>query len=122
MRYQGSYNNSGLNYPSPDSLEEFKLVTNSYGAEYGFYAGSIFTAVTRSGTNELHGTAWEFLRNDALNARNFFSASVPNPAPEPVRRERRVPDSEEQGIRLHLIPGTAHSGNVDRVVVSIDRE
>ncbi|HWB96044.1 MAG TPA: carboxypeptidase regulatory-like domain-containing protein [Bryobacteraceae bacterium] len=77
MRFQGSYNNSGLNYPSPDALEEFKLVTNSYSAEYGYYAGSIFTAVTRSGTNSLHGTGWEFLRNDALNARNFFSSSVP---------------------------------------------
>lgn len=77
MRFGGAYNNSGLNYPSPDALQEFKLVTNAYGAEYGFYAGSIFTAVTRSGTNQIHGTVWEFLRNDKLNARNFFAATVP---------------------------------------------
>jgi len=77
MRFAGAYSNSGLNYPSPDALEEFKLVTNAYGAEYGFYAGSIFTAVTRSGTNQIHGALWEFLRNDKLNARNFFAARVP---------------------------------------------
>ncbi|WP_080507693.1 TonB-dependent receptor [Bryobacter aggregatus] len=77
MRFAGGYTNSGLNYPSPDALQEFKLITNSYSAEYGFYAGSIFTAVTRSGTNQIHGSAWEFFRNDKLNARNFFSATVP---------------------------------------------
>ena len=77
MRFAGAYNNSGLNYPSPDALEEFKLITNSYSAEYGFYSGSIFTAVTKSGTNDIHGAAWEFLRNDKLNARNFFSSTVP---------------------------------------------
>ena len=77
MRFAGGYTNSGLNYPSPDALQEFKLITNSYSAEYGFYAGAIFTAVTRSGTNKIHGSVWEFLRNDKLNARNFFSATVP---------------------------------------------
>ncbi|MEN6535745.1 MAG: carboxypeptidase regulatory-like domain-containing protein [Bryobacteraceae bacterium] len=77
MRFAGSYNNSGLEYPSPDSLQEFKLITNAYGAEYGFYAGSVFTAVTRSGTNQLHGALWEFFRNDKLNARNFFAKTVP---------------------------------------------
>jgi len=77
MRFAGGYTNSGLNYPSPDALQEFKLITNSYSAEYGFYAGSIFTAVTRSGTNKIHGALWEFFRNDKLNSRNFFSATVP---------------------------------------------
>jgi hypothetical protein len=77
MRFAGGYTNSGLNYPSPDALQEFKLITNSYSAEYGFYAGSIFTAVTRSGTNQIHGSVWEFFRNDKLNARNFFAATVP---------------------------------------------
>ncbi len=77
MRFSGAYNNSGMNYPSPDALQEFKLITNSYSAEYGYYAGSIFTAVTRSGTNEIHGGLWEFFRNDKLNARNFFASSVP---------------------------------------------
>jgi hypothetical protein len=77
MRFQGSYDDFGLNYPAPDALQEFKLLTNSYPAQNGFYAGSIFTAVTRSGTNQYHGSAWEFLRNTALDSRNWFLTSVP---------------------------------------------
>jgi len=77
MRFQGSYDSFGLNYPAPDALQEFKLLTNSYSAQSGFYAGSIFTAVTRSGTNQYHGSAWEFLRNTSLNSRNWFLTSVP---------------------------------------------
>lgn len=77
VRFAGSYTNSGLNYPSPDALQEFKLITNPISAEYGMFSGAVFTAATRSGTNELHGSLFEFLRNDKLNARNFFAASVP---------------------------------------------
>lgn len=65
------------NLPSPDALEEFRVLTNTYSAEYGRGVGSIFTAITKSGTNNLHGNLFEFLRNDALNARNAFAASKP---------------------------------------------
>lgn len=65
------------NLPSPDALEEFRVLTNTYSAEYGRAVGSIFMAVSKSGTNEFHGNLFEFLRNDALNARNFFAASKP---------------------------------------------
>ena len=77
IHYAGANNNSGLNLPSPDALQEFKLITDSYSAEYGFFSGAVFRAVTRSGTNQFHGAAWEFLRNDKLNARNFFTPTVP---------------------------------------------
>ena len=75
--FTGSYQQNGMNYPAPDALEEFKLITNAFTAEYGRMVGSVFNAVTKSGTNDLHGGAWEFLRNDALNARNFFAPNVP---------------------------------------------
>ncbi|MBZ5542331.1 MAG: TonB-dependent receptor [Acidobacteriia bacterium] len=75
--YSSVYANTGLNYPNPDALQEFKLLTHNYSAEFGRNAGSVFNAVTKSGTNEFHGSVWEFLRNDALNARNFFSSEVP---------------------------------------------
>ncbi len=73
IRFAGAYSNSGLEYPSPDALAEFKLITNPLSAEYGQWAGSTFTAVVKSGTNEFHGDVFEFLRNDKLQARNFFA-------------------------------------------------
>ncbi len=78
VRFAGSYTNSGLNYPNPDALSEFKLITNPLSAEYGEYAGGVFSAVTKSGTNSFHGSVFEFLRNDALNARNYFASTVPS--------------------------------------------
>jgi hypothetical protein len=69
--------NRGVNLPNPDALQEFRVLTNTYSAEYGRTAGGVFLAVTKSGTNDLHGSLFEFLRNDALNTRNFFAASRP---------------------------------------------
>jgi hypothetical protein len=69
--------NTGLNLPSPDTLEEFKILTNTFSAEYGRGGGGVVLAITKSGTNMLHGSLWEFLRNTDLNSRNFFSAGAP---------------------------------------------
>jgi hypothetical protein len=59
--------------PDLDSIAEFRILTNNFGAEYGDYSGGIVNVVTKSGTNELHGSAFEFLRNTLLDARNYFS-------------------------------------------------
>jgi hypothetical protein len=59
--------------PNLDSIAEFRVLTNNFDAEYGNYAGGIVTVVTKSGTNALHGAGFEFLRNTAIDARNFFS-------------------------------------------------
>src|SRR5215471_15339240 len=69
--------NTALNFPSPDGLQEFRVITSNYTAEYGRNAGGVIVGVTRAGSNELHGSLWEFLRNTDLNARNFFSVSKP---------------------------------------------
>jgi outer membrane receptor protein involved in Fe transport len=55
-----------------DTIKEFKILTNGFEAEYGHSTGSVITAVTRSGTNELHGTGFEYIRNSALDTRNYF--------------------------------------------------
>src|SRR5206468_3497514 len=65
-------NNGASIVPTLDSIQEFRLVTNSFDAEYGRFSGAIVNAVTKSGTNDFHGTAFEFLRNEKLDARNFF--------------------------------------------------
>ncbi|MBV9081387.1 MAG: TonB-dependent receptor, partial [Acidobacteriaceae bacterium] len=62
--------------PNPDALEEFTIQSSAYSAEYGG-AGALVQLSTRSGTNEFHGTAFEFLRNTQLNARNFFNLTRP---------------------------------------------
>jgi hypothetical protein len=58
--------------PNLDSIAEFRLITNSFDAEYGKFSGSVMNAITKSGTNGFHGAAFEFLRNDKMDARNFF--------------------------------------------------
>src|SRR5262245_15904094 len=67
------YANYGLPLPFPDALQEFKVETSSLPAQYGFHSGGAVNAVTRSGTNDLHGSLFEFVRNYSLNARNFFA-------------------------------------------------
>ncbi|HTA57077.1 MAG TPA: carboxypeptidase regulatory-like domain-containing protein [Candidatus Baltobacteraceae bacterium] len=61
--------------PNLDSIEEFRLITNSFDAEYGKFSGAVVNAITKSGTNSFHGDAFEFLRNDKLDAKNFFFGS-----------------------------------------------
>jgi Carboxypeptidase regulatory-like domain/TonB-dependent Receptor Plug Domain len=69
--------NTGINYPPPDAIQEVRILTHNFTAEYGHNPGSQVEVLSKSGTNSLHGSAWEFLRNDALNARDFFAPRVP---------------------------------------------
>jgi hypothetical protein len=66
------YNNLNLPLPFPDAMQEFKVETSGLAAQYGFHSSGAVNAVTKSGTNNFHGSAFEFLRNGALNARNAF--------------------------------------------------
>src|SRR5207253_1979508 len=88
MDYVG--NNAGGTYTAPqgisgyllgvDAVQEFNVLGHTYGAEYGKRAGAQVTIVTKSGTNEWHGSGFEYLRNSALNTRNYFDvANAPNP-------------------------------------------
>ncbi len=67
-------NGSLMNNVSPDFVQEVKVQTSNFSAEYGRTSGPAFNVVTKNGTNQFHGSAFEYLRNDALDARNFFVA------------------------------------------------
>ena len=69
--------------PPVDAISEFRILTNTANAEFGHSAGSTTNIVTRSGTNEFHGSAWEFLRNDAFDASNAVSRTF-----EPLKRNQ----------------------------------
>src|SRR5207237_3871998 len=66
-----------------DAIREFSVLTNNYSAEYGRGSGGIVNAITKSGTNAFHGSAYYFHRNSALDARNFFDKAIP-----PFRRHQ----------------------------------
>lgn len=109
---QGSASGSGgIPIPSPDSIHEFKVQTGLYDAAYGRYGGANVAVITKSGTNEFHGSAFEFLRNEALNANDFFLNRVRQPRPvlkqnqfgvalgEPILRDRLLFFGSYQGTR-----------------------
>jgi len=85
---QGSAAGSGgIPLPSPDSLQEFKVQTGLYDAAYGRYGGANISVITKTGSNAFHGTVFEFLRNEALNANDFFLNQ--NGQPRPVLRQNQ---------------------------------
>ena len=80
---QDPWTNVNNPFPNPDALEEFSVQTNNYSAEYGRASGAVVNIVTKSGTNKLHGSMFEFLRNGAMNARNFYA-----PVPDHLKRNQ----------------------------------
>ncbi len=73
--------------PNLDSVAEFRLITNSFDAEYGKFSGAVMNAVTKSGTNGIHGDVFEFIRNDKFDANNFFDNQAPA-GPNPTLDQR----------------------------------
>lgn len=71
--HNDTYLNAGLPFPNPDSVQEFNLQSSNFSAEYGNAAGGVVNIVTRAGTNEFHGSWFHFIRNGAMNARQFFA-------------------------------------------------
>jgi hypothetical protein len=101
------FRNGGNQAPNPDAVQEFHLITSNFDAEYGRLPGSVMNVVTRSGTNSLHGSLFDFLRNDIVNARNFFQASVTplhwnqfgGTLGGPIRRDKTFFFASYQGFR-----------------------
>ncbi|HEX4231228.1 MAG TPA: TonB-dependent receptor [Bryobacteraceae bacterium] len=107
-------NDSGINgptfLPSIDSIQEFKLLTGIFPAEYGHSSGSQVIVVTKAGTNEFHGTAFEFVRNQIFDAKNYFTAAGSPPAYKrnqfggtlggPIRKNKTFFFYSYEGLRL----------------------
>ncbi len=77
----GAYNTSFMSQggnviPNPDALQEFRVLTNNFDAEFGRYPGGVVNVITRSGNNQFHGLAYDYLRNSALNLKNYFASRV----------------------------------------------
>ena len=68
---------AGFNPPPPDAVQEIRVQTSAFSAEFGNNAGAQVSMVTKAGSNQFHGSAWEFHRNDKLNSRNFFAPRKP---------------------------------------------
>ena len=84
-------NSTAVVDPNPDTVAEFRILTNNYSAEYGRSNGGVVTVITKSGTNDIHGTAYDYLRNKDLNANNFFNqangAASYSPVPTLIRNQ-----------------------------------
>lgn len=109
----------GVAIPAPDAIQEFKVQTANYDAAYGRGAGANVDLVSRSGANRLHGSAWEFVRNNIFNANDFFLKLDGQPRPTlkqnqfgvsiggPIRRDKTFFFGEYQGLTSSNGAGSA---------------
>lgn len=105
--------------PSVDAVQEFKVKTSTFSAEFGHAAGAVINATIKSGSNAFHGTGFEFLRNNALDANNFFTNAAKQPRAAfhqnqfggavggPVRRNRTFFFGDYQGTRQTTATGSS---------------
>jgi len=86
--HNDTYINTNLPFPNPDAVQEFTIQSDNLSAEYGSSAAGTISVVTKSGTNQLHGDLFEFLRNGALNANNYFANQSSPPARDVLKRNQ----------------------------------
>jgi hypothetical protein len=120
-----------------DAVSEFSVLTSNQGAEYGRTSGGVISAITRTGTNRFHGSAYEFLRNSALDARNYFDPPTIAPfrrnqfgfsAGGPIRKDKTFIFGDYEGLRQSLglsmvdnVPSVAaRNGQLTTGTVTVD--
>ncbi len=96
--------------PNLDSIAEFRILTNNADAEYGSYTGGLINVVTKQGTNQFHGDAFEFVRNPQPRFPQLLLSEPRLAAPEHVRRHGRRAHPARQAVLLHRLPGNASGG------------
>lgn len=100
--------------PNPDAIQEFSYQTNNYGAKFAGRGGGVVNVVTRSGTNEIHGSVFEYLRNSRLNERNYFAATNDGLKRNqygfslggPLKRNQTFLFGSWQGTQIRSLPST----------------
>jgi len=105
---QEDFNMGAAIVPNLDSIREFRVLTNNFDAEYGNFSGGQVLVTTKSGTNELHGSAFDFLRNTDLDARNYFAADRAHydrnqfggTVGGPIRKDKVFFFADYQGTRM----------------------
>ena len=110
--------------PSIDAIAEVKVQTNMYTAEVGRTAGGVVNIITKSGTNDFHGSAFEFNRNDQFDARNFFATTEPKPKLDQNQYGGSVggPVAEEQDVLLRRLRGLQADAGRDHRLDRADGE
>ena len=120
-----------------DAISEFSVLTTNYSTEYGRASGGVINAITKSGTNNFHGDAYEFLRNSALDARNYFDLAKIPPfrrnqfgasAGGPIRKDKTFIFGDYEGLRQFLsisqvdtVPSAAaRAGNLSTGAMTVD--
>ncbi len=123
--FNDTYINANLPFPNPDAVQEFNVSTNNMSAVYGNAAGGVVNVVTKSGTDRIHGSAFEFIRNYDLDARNYFATS-PDPLKQnqfggsiggPILKRRLFYFGSYQGTRTN----TASNGEIQFVPTAAER-
>jgi Carboxypeptidase regulatory-like domain/TonB dependent receptor len=123
--YNDTYINTNLPFPSPDALQEFNVQTANMSAAYGNATGGVVNIVTKSGTDQIHGDVFEYLRNYAMDAKNYF-ATAPNPLKQnqfggtiggPILKGKMFYFGSYQGTRQN----TAINGEIAQVPTLAER-
>jgi hypothetical protein len=112
--------------PSPDSIEEFRVISNTFDAEYGRNSGAVINVVTKSGTNQLHGSVYEFFRNKVLDTQGFLDPAIPDNKQNqfggtfggPIKKDRTFLFASYEGRRVvqgivgdpTVVPSSAERG------------
>jgi hypothetical protein len=106
----GIYHVGGNLIPNPDALQEFRILTSNFDAEFGRSPGGVVNLITRSGTNQFHGLVYDYLRNDALNAKSYFTTGGVTPLKQnqfganfggPIHRDKIFFFAAYEGLRIH---------------------
>ncbi len=116
--FNNPWDNANLPFPFPDALQEFKIETSTLDAAKGIHAAASINAATKAGTNEFHGDAFEFLRNNVLNAQNFFTNATPNAPKDTLKRNQYGGALGGRIIRDKLFFFAGYQGTQTRILGS----